>query len=168
MSETNAAPKHPYHLVDPSPWPIIGAVAAGFLTGGGVLYMHGHGWALLIVGLVSVLAIMAVWWRDLIREATFQGHHTPVVPIGFRHRMAVFLPSRVMVFSACFLAFFSSSLFPARGGWPPPTIPPFHPAQHLGFEAAAWYWHCVGVVWLFLFVCVYGWGEGSGGAGPAG
>ena len=34
----------------------------------------------------------------------------------------------------------------------------FTPARHFGFEAAAWYWHFVDVVWLFLFVCVYWWG----------
>jgi cytochrome c oxidase subunit III len=34
----------------------------------------------------------------------------------------------------------------------------FTPRQHFGFEAAAWYWHFVDVVWLFLFVCVYIWG----------
>src|SRR6266446_6466525 len=73
MSEAHAPPKHPYHLVDPSPWPIIGAIAAGLLTSGGVLYMHGYGWTLMIIGFLSVLAIMAVWWRDVIREATFQG-----------------------------------------------------------------------------------------------
>ena len=44
----------------------------------------------------------------------------------------------------------------------------FKPDHHFGFEAAAWYWHFVDVVWLFLFVCIYWWGEGSGGAGPAG
>ncbi|HZT18139.1 MAG TPA: cytochrome c oxidase subunit 3, partial [Dongiaceae bacterium] len=42
MSESHAeTPKHPYHLVDPSPWPIVGAVAAGVLTGGAVMWMHG-------------------------------------------------------------------------------------------------------------------------------
>ena len=35
----------------------------------------------------------------------------------------------------------------------------FTPRQHFGFEAAAWYWHFVDVVWLFLFVCIYVWGN---------
>ena len=34
----------------------------------------------------------------------------------------------------------------------------FKPDHHFGFEAAAWYWHFVDVVWLFLFICVYWWG----------
>ena len=34
----------------------------------------------------------------------------------------------------------------------------FTPEKHFGFEAAAWYWHFVDVVWLFLFFCVYVWG----------
>ena len=34
----------------------------------------------------------------------------------------------------------------------------FTPRQHFGFEAAAWYWHFVDVVWLFLFIAVYVWG----------
>ena len=34
----------------------------------------------------------------------------------------------------------------------------FTPEKHIGFEAAAWYWHFVDVVWLFLFIAVYVWG----------
>ena len=38
----------------------------------------------------------------------------------------------------------------------------FKPDHHFGFEAAAWYWHFVDVVWLFLFAFVYIWGSGPG------
>src|SRR5688500_11484257 len=98
--------KHPYHLVDPSPWPIIGAIAAGALAGGAVFYMHDirplglPSWTLLPIAALGVLAIMAVWWRDVIREATFEGYHTPVVQIGLRYGMALFIASEVMFFAA--------------------------------------------------------------------
>jgi cytochrome c oxidase subunit 3 len=35
----------------------------------------------------------------------------------------------------------------------------FKPDHHFGFEAAAWYWHFVDVVWLFLFAAIYVWGS---------
>ena len=97
------------------------------LAFGGILYMHGGHWWLLIIGVISVLSCMAVWWRDVIREATFQGFHTPVVQLGLRYGMALFIASEVMFFSAFFWAFFSSSLFPVGGVWPPKGIHPFDP-----------------------------------------
>lgn len=35
----------------------------------------------------------------------------------------------------------------------------FRPLHHFGFEAAAWYWHFVDVVWLFLYIVIYWWGR---------
>jgi cytochrome c oxidase subunit 3 len=112
----HGAHKHPYHLVDPSPWPLLGAISGGTLATGGLLYMHdGHIWWVLVVGVLLVLTTMFVWWRDVIREATFEGFHTPVVQLGLRYGMALFIASEVMFFSAFFWAFFSSSLFPVGG-----------------------------------------------------
>jgi cytochrome c oxidase subunit III len=270
MASTHAElhQKHPYHLVDPSPWPIIGAIGAGITTVGGVLFMHDVTPWVLPVGFIVLLLTMALWWRDVVKEATFQGHHTPVVQLGMRYGMLLFIASEVMFFAAFFWAFFDASLFPkeATGGhWPPTGVLPFDPMalpllntlilltsgvtvtwahhalregdragmlqglaltillgasftgiqayeyahaafgfregiypttffmatgfhgfhviigttflivcwfrawkghfkpdHHFGFEAAAWYWHFVDVVWLFLFVCVYIWGGGSG------
>ena len=257
-------PKHQFHLVEPSPWPALGSMAAFVLTVGGVLFMHDnpYGVGTMGVGLMLVLATMFFWWRDIVREAEYQGHHTPIVQIGMRYGMMLFISSEVMFFVAFFWAFFDRALFPAGGVWPPEGIITFDPfdlplintlvlllsgctvtwahhalvednrrdfmtglgltvalgalftvlqaleyshapfafsdgiypsvffmatgihgfhviigtlflavcmwrgalghfsaKQHFGFEAAAWYWHFVDVVWLFLFVAVYIWGR---------
>ena len=113
MTETHAEPhKHPYHLVDPSPWPIVGAIAAGVLTSGAVVWFHGGPAWIWPLGFLLVLATMFFWWRDVIIEATYQGYHTPVVQIGLRYGMALFIASEVMFFSAFFWAYFNASLFP--------------------------------------------------------
>ena len=53
---------HPYHLVDPSPWPLLGAFGAFGLTVGGVMYFHRYiyGEMLLIMSLVLVILVMIV------------------------------------------------------------------------------------------------------------
>ena len=271
MADAHAKPNHPYHLVDPSPWPLIGSLSGGTAATGRILFMHGVTPWVLVLGIMMIIATMFGWWRQVVREGTFQGHHTPVVQIGLRYGMLLFIASEVMFFSAFFWAYFDASLFPdevqqflrfeATGGvWPPAGVLTFEPFElpflntlilllsgctvtwahhalregdrkgtlrglgltvilgalftslqafeyshaafgfregiysstfymltgfhgfhvivgtiflavcflraqaghfkadhHVGFEAAAWYWHFVDVVWLFLFASIYVW-----------
>ena len=81
----------------------------------------------LAIGMALVLATMFMWWRDIIREAEYQGHHTPIVQIGMRYGMMLFIASEVMFFVAFFWAFFDRALFPMEGVWPPEGIETFNP-----------------------------------------
>ena len=75
----SAEQKHPYHC-RASPWPALGSMAALTMAIGGVLFMHEHDYGiyLMMIGLALVLATMLYWWRDVVREAEYQGHHTPL------------------------------------------------------------------------------------------
>ena len=106
---------HDYHLVDPSPWPIVGSISAFIMAVGAVTWMH-HMFAaapiIFGIGTIGVLYTMAAWWADVIREAQHKGDHTRVVQISHRYGMILFIASEVMFFVAWFWAFFNSSLFP--------------------------------------------------------
>ena len=52
MSETHSK-NHDYHLVDPSPWPAIGAIAAFITAIGAVIYFHQGSYWLLIIGQIG-------------------------------------------------------------------------------------------------------------------
>lgn len=119
--------KHPFHLVDPSPWPIFAATGAFISTFGGVMFMHGFsgGDFALSLGIFMIIYSMFVWWRDVIREGTFQGHHTLTVQLGLRYGMILFIVSEIMFFFGFFWAFFHSSLAPTieiGAVWPPKGI----------------------------------------------
>jgi len=119
--------RHTWHLVDPSPWPLVASLGAFFMTSGMVLYMHNYagGGRLCLTGFVTVLYVMYIWWRDIIREATFEEQHSFSVQRGLRLGMILFIVSEIMFFFAFFWAFFHSSLSPAfniGGVWPPVAI----------------------------------------------
>nr|QUB07090.1 cytochrome c oxidase subunit 3 [Chlamisus sp. N29] len=256
---------HPFHLVDSSPWPILGAL--GVMTSMVGLIQLFHQWnnTLLFIGLAINMMVVIQWWRDISRESTFQGNHTIKVTVGLRWGMVLFIISEVFFFISFFWSFFHNSLSPSMEIgmiWPPKGINPFNPLEipllntmilissgitvtwahhsimennysmsmqglimtimlgiyftalqgyeyleasfsiadsvygssffmatgfhglhviigtmflstcllrlylnhfssthHFGFEAAAWYWHFVDIVWLFLYISIYWWGS---------
>jgi cytochrome c oxidase subunit III len=139
MSDTK---NHDYHIVDPSPWPILGSFGALIMAIGAVGYMQNlkgndfyflgvnlaSPWMLLI-GFTVVLYTMYGWWADTVKEA-HAGAHTRVVSLHLRYGMIMFIASEVMFFAAWFWAFFDASLYAGEavqylrgeytgGQWPP-------------------------------------------------
>jgi cytochrome c oxidase subunit 3 len=134
---------HDYHIIDPSPWPLIGSIGGLLMAIGGVVWMQSlknadavtmgmSGPWVFIIGLLVVLYTMYGWWADTIKEA-HAGDHTPVVSMHLRYGMIMFIASEVMFFVAWFWAFFDAALYPdeaiqvARvahtgGVWPPSSI----------------------------------------------
>nr|YP_009024202.1 cytochrome c oxidase subunit III [Prosadenoporus spectaculum]AGL46780.1 cytochrome c oxidase subunit III [Prosadenoporus spectaculum] len=257
--------RNPFHLVEFSPWPLVGSLGAFFLTVGFASWFHSYGILCCFFGVVLILLTMVQWWRDVVREGTYQGFHTGQVSIGLRWGMLLFITSEVLFFFAFFWAYFHSSLAPTfelGSCWPPVGVDFLNPfsvpllntavllasgvsvtwahhslmekdrmgginglvvtvllgsyfiflqageyyeasfylsdsvfgsvffvatgfhglhvligstflfvcllrvvffhfsdGHHFGFEAAAWYWHFVDVVWLFLYLCIYWWGS---------
>ena len=132
------AKNHDYHLVEPSPWPVLGAVSAFVLALGGILYMRDYTAWVFIGGAAAVALTMFFWWRDVIVEAMRADYHTPVVQLHLRYGMLLFIASEVMFFVAWFWAYFNASIFPADSVmearselfgkvWPPQGIETFNP-----------------------------------------
>ena len=93
---------HTYHLIDPSPWPLLASFGVFMLTLGLASWMHNFvwGWALFLNGLFLLLYIVSIWWRDVIREATFEEQHEIKVRRGLRFGMILFIISEIMFFFA--------------------------------------------------------------------
>ena len=116
------AKKHDYHIIDPSPWPLVASIGAFIGAIGGIIWMRSGteaasvaglslpSWFIFAIGLAIILYVMYAWWADTIKES-HEGHHTPVVSLHLRYGMIMFIASEVMFFAAWFWAFFDASIF---------------------------------------------------------
>ena len=78
---------------------------------GAVMFFHGFsgGYTVFYGGMLVVIYCMYVWWRDIVRESTFEGHHTLVVQLGLRMGMLLFIVSEIMFFLDFFGLFFTQA-----------------------------------------------------------
>ncbi len=125
---------HPFHLVSPSPWPILTCVSLLALTTAGVLAMHGFTNArdFLPLAFISLICSMSFWFRDVISEATYLGNHTLAVQRGLNMGVALFIVSEALFFLAIFWTFFHSALSPTidlGAQWPPTGIEAVNPFE---------------------------------------
>ena len=99
-------PRHPFHIVDPRPWPILSSMGALCIASGFIAWFYDKDARLLLVRISQVAYVAGLWWRDVIRESTYMGHHTSYVARGLRLGFALFLLSEGMFFFGFFELFF--------------------------------------------------------------
>jgi hypothetical protein len=94
--------KQPFHLVTPSPWPLLSSVSALFFVCGLILSWSSRGVSLLLLGLFLLLVCCFMWWSDIIRESTVLGFHTIRVQFGLRIGIGLFIVSEIFFFLGFF------------------------------------------------------------------
>ena len=123
--------RHPFHIVDPSPWPFVISISIFSSLLNLVNYFHGFKTSIYIyVSFLLFSVILFTWWRDIIRESSFTGFHTNAVQNGLRFGMLLFILSEILFFAGFFWGFFHSSLSPTieiGNIWPPLGIKVFNP-----------------------------------------
>nr|BAL70367.1 cytochrome c oxidase subunit III [Aposthonia japonica] len=122
----------PFHLVEMSPWPLIMGTSVTTMIMGILMWFHLFKSLLFATSFLTSLIIAFLWWKDISRESTLQGLHTPMVMIGLRWGMILFISSEILFFTSFFWAFFHSSLSPNIDMgmmWPPKNILTLNPTQ---------------------------------------
>lgn len=114
--------RHPYHLVDISPWPILKGfgLLSGALTQVKWLTLGEKSGPLVIIVQTNVVLVLVLWLRDVIREGK-AGYHTTYVKKGIIIGFNLFLVSEVKIFFSIFWTYLHSSLNPSVEivYWPP-------------------------------------------------
>nr|ATN42486.1 cytochrome c oxidase subunit 3 [Calophya schini] len=121
---------HSFHMVDPSPWPMIISGQLLICVLGTLLFFNTKSTLCMYLSIFLITWIMMMWWRDVQRESTFQGNHTYSVTTSMKYGMILFISSEVFFFLSFFWSFFHHSLAPnieMGMAWPPQSIMSFNP-----------------------------------------
>ena len=116
---------HPYHLVNPSPWPFCISLGVLCLTLNTVAYFHIGLLIPLLISFIIIIIFMIIWFKDINIESNIEGFHTNIVITGLKLGFILFIVSEILFFVSFFWAFFHSSLSPAIEigiNWPPTGI----------------------------------------------
>ena len=120
----------PYHLSNPSPWPLLSSFGAISLVVSFATFFSLIGApSLLLLSSFTLALVLYQWWRDVCREGSVQGFHTARVQSGLQWGIALFILSEVMLFFSLFWGYFHFSLstrVPVGQAWPPVGLVSFN------------------------------------------
>ena len=122
----------PFHIVTISPWPIISSINLLNLILRTILWIYLNNLTLIIINLIILILVSLIWFRDIIRERTFQGIHSLSVISLIKFRIIIFIISELFFFISFFLTFFHNSISPSieiNFSWPPSIIKFFNPFE---------------------------------------
>jgi len=114
--------KHPFHIVSPSPWPLVASLSSLIIVCGLVLSWSHRGPHLFSLGILIIFVTCIFWWSNIITESTLLGFHTKRVQFGLRLGMGLFIVSEIFFFLGFFWAYLHCSLSPnieLGSCWPP-------------------------------------------------
>ena len=121
--------RHPYHLVESSPWPLLISLNLLFLLLGLLSSINGYlnsGFTL-ILSLIMVLYILYLWLIDIVSESLYMGYHSNYVSKGLILGFLYFLLTEIMLFFSFFWTYFHFALNPLNLIWPPIGIDLINP-----------------------------------------
>nr|YP_009708261.1 cytochrome c oxidase subunit III [Paracolopha morrisoni]QEV85460.1 cytochrome c oxidase subunit III [Paracolopha morrisoni] len=120
----------PYFILTLSPWPILTSLNTFNLMISNIMMLNFKSNMFFFFNLLMIITIAFTWWRDIIRESTFQGNHNFFIMNLIKFSMILFIISEMFLFISFFWNFLHNSLAPSIElglNWPPKNIIFFDP-----------------------------------------
>lgn len=120
----------PYFILNISPWPILIAINIFNIIISNIILINFKFNIISPINIILIILISLIWWRDIIRERTFQGNHNFYIINLIKFRIILFIISEIFLFISFFWNFLHNSLAPSIElglNWPPKNINFFNP-----------------------------------------